>query len=320
MSFRTGVSILDTTTRSTVATVEVGGENPNVAIDPATHAAYVTSTHRGADNKDDHGLVAMIGPATHTVTGTLPLPGTGPSTVAFDPDLHFVFATSYRLWQRPGIENVNNPVRQGTVSVIDTVTGTLVGSIPIDDELEAVVVDPTTHFAYVTATDSSTVWAIDVTTRAFTPTPLTGGYSRQITIDSTTHIVYLTGGVDTVSLVDAATRTVTAVLEVGTDPKEVVVDPTTRIAYTPNFDDDTVSVIDPATRTVTATLPVGKGPESTTIDLNTHAVYVRDTRDDSVAVATPSGPSRRRRGCAGRCCCACRLGRWPGFGCRHGGA
>jgi YVTN family beta-propeller protein len=110
-----------------------------------------------------------------------------------------------------------------------------------------------------------------------------------VAVDPGTHTVYVTNGLDTVSVIDASTRTVTATVPVGngTGPLSVAVDPGTHTVYVTNTNrgnSNRVLVIDGAMRTVTATVPVGKGPAAVAVDPGTHTVYVANYEDDTVSV------------------------------------
>jgi YVTN family beta-propeller protein len=108
----------------------------------------------------------------------------------------------------------------GTVSVIDTATNTVMGiPIPVGREPFGVAVTPDGKHAYVANLDSNTV-----------------------------------------SVIDTATNTVVATVTVGVSPTGVAVTPDGKHAYITNGSSNNVSVIDTVTNTVVATVTVGDGP------------------------------------------------------------
>jgi serine/threonine-protein kinase len=303
------------------ATIPVGNSPLGVAVDPGTHAVYVT-------NAVANGTVSVIDPAVHTVTATIPV-GKFPLSVAVDPATHTIYVANADIF--PSTPDAS------TVSVIDPDTRTVTATIPVGNTPEGVVVDPSTHTLYtvnfgayaVKVIDAAsgtvtaqirvgrgpvsvaidpganalyttnildnTVSVIDPATRTVTATIPVGNTPTSVAVDPVTHTVYVTNGShtyvegsdNTVSVIDAASRTVTATIRVGTDPTSVAVDPVTHTVYIANRGDNTVSVIDPATRTVTATIPVGYYPDGIAVDPGPHTVYVANGRENTVSVIEP---------------------------------
>jgi YVTN family beta-propeller protein len=129
------------------ATIPVGSFPEGVAVDPATHTAYVANS--GA------ATVSVIDAATSTVTATIPV-GTHPHGVGADPVTHTAYATNYN---------------DGTVSVIDEATSTVTATIPVGSFPIGVAVDPAAHTAYVTNYFAGTVSVISAP--APLPAPVT---------------------------------------------------------------------------------------------------------------------------------------------------
>jgi len=78
------VSVIDEATSAVAATISVGSDPIGVAVDPATHTAYVTN---GA------GTVSVIDEATRTVTATVPV-GVFPYGVAVDHATHTAYVAN----------------------------------------------------------------------------------------------------------------------------------------------------------------------------------------------------------------------------------
>jgi serine/threonine-protein kinase len=261
------------------ATIPVGAGPGGVALDPGTHAVYVT--HAVSD-----GTVSVIDADTRTVTATIPV-GKFPLSVVVDPATHTVYVANADIF--PSDPDAS------TVSVIDPATRTVTATIPVGNTPEGVVVDPATHTLYTVNFGAYAVKVIDPATRTVIAQIRVGRGPVSVAIDPGTHTVYTTNILDnTVSVIDADTRTVTATIRVGNTPTSVAVDPGSRTVYVTNGShyyvqgsDNTVSVIDPDTRTVTATIAVGTDPTSVAIDPGTHTVYIANRGDNTVSVLDP---------------------------------
>jgi YVTN family beta-propeller protein len=131
------------------STIIVGTEPAEVAVDPSTHTAYVTSTTDGA--------VSVINEATNTVTATIKV-GTEPAGVAVDPAAGTVY-----------VANESG----GTVSVIDAATSIVTATTTVGTEPAGVAVDPSIHTAYVTNFGAGTVSVIGAPQPVPVPTALT---------------------------------------------------------------------------------------------------------------------------------------------------
>ena len=121
------------------------GSGPDgVAVDPASHTAYVAN---GGTN-----TVSVIDETTGAVTATITV-GANPSAVAVDPTSHTAYVANLA----------------GTVSVIDEAAGAVTATVPVGADPSGVAVDPTTHIAYVPNYGDGTVSVISVTR----PAPVT---------------------------------------------------------------------------------------------------------------------------------------------------
>ena len=232
------------------ATINVGTGPDGVAVDPATHTAYVTNV--------DDDTASVIDETTNTVTATVGVGG-GPLTVAVDPTTHIAYVT-----------NGGN----GTVSVIDGATGSVTSLITVGSGPDGVAVDPVTGTVYVANGGAGTVSVIDGATATVTGTIAVGSDPDAVAVDPVTDTVYVAnGGAGTVSVIDGATATVTAAITVGSDPDGAAVDPVTHTAYVANFA-GTVSVINETTGTVTGTIAAGSGSDGVAVDPVFHTAYV----------------------------------------------
>jgi len=108
----------------------------------------------------------------------------------------------------------------GTVSVIDTATNTVVATVPVGASPQSVAVAPDGAFAYVANFGSSP---------------------------------------GTVSVINTTTNSVAATIQVGNAPDGVAIAPNGTFAYVSNIGDNTISVIDTFTNSVTATFSLPGG-------------------------------------------------------------
>jgi YVTN family beta-propeller protein len=124
------------------------------------------------------------------------------------------------------------------VSVIDTMTNTVIATIPVGTFPWGVAVSPDNSKVYVSNLQSTAIPG-------------------------------------TVSVIDTATNTVTATIPMGVYPEGMVVTPDgSRVYVSQNTRPGTVSVIDTATNTVTASIPVGSAPIGVAVTPDGSKVYV----------------------------------------------
>ena len=79
------VNVIDVATNAWIATVSVGSEPAEMAVDPAAGTVYV------ADPSDE--TVSVIDVTTATVTATIPV-GSAPAAVAVDPSTHTLYVAT----------------------------------------------------------------------------------------------------------------------------------------------------------------------------------------------------------------------------------
>jgi YVTN family beta-propeller protein len=171
----------------------------------------------------------------------------------------------------------------GTVSVIDTATNTVLKSITINQgRLGDVAVSPGGTYAYVTGgLGSNTLSVIDTATNIVTATMQFGSIPDEIGFSPDGAYAYIFNeGPTTVAVVDTATRTVVATIDIAADigPADLAVRPDGRRVYVVNSFDSTLSVIDTdplhvGYRTVIKTIPVDR-PIGVAVSRDGSRVYV----------------------------------------------
>jgi len=236
---------------------------------------------------DARAGVASIGsqdlpsPVSYRVTGTVTV-GKRPVGVAVDPSTGTVYVANWG---------------DGTVSVIDAATRTVVADIPIGRGSANVAVDPITHLVYVSDHDT-TLSVLDGRTHAVIDAVPVIANQTGVVVDPGTNTVYVGStrspegelpysSEHVVSVVDGSTRAVTGTVIAGLGRSGLAFDSSARILHVANQWDKTVASIDASTNTVAATVAVDGGlfpGGAIAVDPGTHTVYVIPYRDNSVVV------------------------------------
>jgi len=130
------------------------------------------------------------------------------------------------------------------VQISPFAANTVIATIPVGSNPNAVAVNPAGTLAYVTNNSGNSVSVIDLATNTVTHT-ITGFSSPDgVAVNPTGTLAYVTNaGPDSVSVIDLATNLVTATIGVGVNPFGVAVNPAGTRAYVANFSRDSVSVI-----------------------------------------------------------------------------
>ncbi|MBI3961476.1 MAG: beta-propeller fold lactonase family protein, partial [Deinococcus sp.] len=253
------VSVVDTTTNTVVAMVDVEVEPAGIAVSPSTSRVYVGSAG---------GNITVIDTTTNTVVATVPA-GDRLRGVAVTPDGSRVYAAS----------------NFGPVSVIDTATNTVIATVDVGDSPFGVAVNPDGTRVYVTNRFDNTVLVVDTASNTVVATVGVGISPVGVAVHPNGSRVYVANdGSDTVSVVDTASNTVVATVGVGSFPSGVAVAPDGSRVYVANFGSDTVSVLDAATNLVIATVEVGGSPSGVSVTPDGSRVYVANRNSSTVSV------------------------------------
>lgn len=254
-----GVWVMDAPSRRYTGFVQLGRRTGDLAVDSSNGTVYAAL---------DDG-VAVIDGATKSVVATVPVPR--PLHLAVDPGTHAVYVSSVEMCG-------NACFGDGTISVIDGTTRTLVGTMSAGSGSGELAVDPATHAVYVAGTPGISVF--DGTTRALIAT-LPVSASAGFAVDLATNTVYASGGGD-ISVLDSTTHTLTATIPVDVGHHTwpyLAVDTGDHTLYVATATG--VSVIDPATRTVTAAISLpGSGPRYVAVGPGTHTLFVTYSPDN----------------------------------------
>ena len=247
------------------------GPTHDVASDPSTHKAYVTS------EGDDSLYVADAKSRVTTIRV-----GTAPWFAAVDPTTQTAYVTS-----------------GNSVSVVNIGSGSITGTIGVGASPEGIEVDSSTRKVYVANSGDDTVSVIDAESRRVTATIKVGSRPGKMGVDPTTHLLYVSNrGSSTVSewsvstiggrnpndvAIDPPTRTAQTIA-VGLQPSAATVDSDAHTVFVTNSGAASVSVIDSQKRSVTDTVDVGDGPQTVAADPSTHTAWVVNLRGNSISV------------------------------------
>ncbi|MDQ6868672.1 MAG: YncE family protein [Pseudomonadota bacterium] len=200
-----------------------------------------------------------------------------------------MLAMGLGLLARPAVAQpfayVANDV-DGTVSVINTATNTVMTTLTVGTNPSGVAVTPDGTHAYVSNNGDNNVSVIDTATNTVEAATIAVGVSPNgvaVTPDGK-HVYVANFATNSVSVIDTATNTVVATLAVGFEPHSVAVTPDGKHAYVTSGR-STVSVIDTASNTVeAATLAVGNGADGVAATPDGKHVYVTNAESNNVSV------------------------------------
>ncbi len=232
------------------ATVNVGRQPSGLAVDPSTHNVYVA-------NNWGNSITVINGT---TVTDTIAV-GISPTAVALDPETHTVYVTNSQ---------------SNTLSVIDG--SQVTATIDVGRDPEGVAVDSASHTVYVTSNSDGTLSVIDG--NAVTRTMALGIGLVWVAVDPSTHTVYVVNW-STEKLLTIKGTAVTQTIPYSMMPYGIAVDPLTHTIYIPHLYSDMVSVINGGT--VTATIPTGSAPAGLAVDPGLGTLYVANAVSNTVS-------------------------------------
>jgi YVTN family beta-propeller protein len=254
----TTISIIDIAT-NTVSGLISGFDGPSgMVISPNGTTAYVNNYGGPSGVGSGNGTtVRVVDLTTNTIVGTPILVGLAPASLAITPNGAFVYVINY----------VDGNPGTGTISIIQTSTNTVVGTIPGFSGPFSIVISADGNRAYVTNFGSNN----------FSPVG------------------------NTVSVVDLNTNTICKTITVGTQPSGIALTPDGRFAYVtnyntlylgPDFTDltpgkGTVNIIDLCTNKVLCpVLVTGPSPAAIAILSDGTRAYVANYGSNNVSVFT----------------------------------
>ncbi|EKD97370.1 MAG: hypothetical protein ACD_23C00962G0002 [uncultured bacterium] len=284
------VSVLDTASFKTLATVRVGKTPHNVQVSPDGKLVWVTnngepvqaadaSAHKGTpqgshDSMGKPGAVWAIDTATNAVVAKVPV-GSHPAHVVVSPDGRFAYISN-------GGDN--------TVSVIDTSARSLVATIPVGQFPHGLRIGPDGKEVYVANLKGGTVSVIDTASQKEVAQVPAGKGPAQVGFTPDGHFVFVSlSEENAVAVIDPATRKVVRKVTVGTVPIQLYVTPDSRMLLVANQGTrekpgKTVSMIDLESFKVAKTVVTGAGAHGVALDREGRYAYVTNMYANSVSV------------------------------------
>ena len=177
-------------------------------------------------------------------------------------------------------------VSDGTVSVIDTATYTLLATIPVPGGFFRLTVNPATNLVYVANSSPTGVSVIDGETNtvvAFIPASFLRTWG--MAVNSTTNRVYAADFV-TVTIIDGATNTIIGGVNCCSNENSAVVNPVTNRVYIGwnNVFSPNISVLDGETHAVLGVVSVGTMPYRMAVNTVKNRIYVVKQDSDALVV------------------------------------
>ncbi|POH73998.1 YncE family protein [Arthrobacter glacialis] len=218
-------------------------------------------------------LPAQAAPSTYELTKTISV-GSDPTSVAVD-------ATRNKTYVANTTSN--------TVSVIDTVTGTVVSSFPAllppSGQPVAIALNTVTNSLYLANPNGNTVVEFNAATGLATGSFQVDSFPYAMAVNETTNKTYIANTGGSISVIDGGTRTV-AILPTGpgTTPSAVAVNETTNTIYAVDYNSSRLFEINGVTNAIKAGVPVGMTPFGVAVNETTNMVYTTSLGQDTVTV------------------------------------
>jgi len=250
------VSVIDVATNTIIDTI-FGFDGPSgFAITPDGKHAYVNNYGGPQGVQSGNGTtVSVVDLATDTIVGPPIIVGQAPAALAVTPDGRFVYVANY----------VDGNPSTGTISIIDTSSNLVVGTIGGFSGPFQIAITPNGNYAYVTNFGSNnfspvgtTVTVVNLKTNTIKATIKLGTQPAGVAITPDGRFVYvsnyntlylgpnftdLTPGKGTINIIDVCTNKVLCpVLVAGSSPANIAISPNGERAYVSNYSSNNVSV------------------------------------------------------------------------------
>src|ERR687889_282971 len=214
-------------------------------------------------------------PVTETIKGF-----SVPYGIALNIDNDLLYVSNYGQFNTTGI-----------VSVINGTTNTIVATIPVGKNPQAIAYNPANGLLYVANALSDTLSIINGTSNIVIDNITSGAAGNLfsptgIAYDSDNNNIYVTNrGSDTVSVINGTTNTL--IDEISMDaiaPSSIVYNTLNNYIYVTNMGSNTVSVINGTSNALVETIPVGLGPYGIAYNQNNGNVYVANSLNGTISV------------------------------------
>jgi len=218
-------------------------------------------------------LDTMTGRTVHSVV----LSSVYPYSLVVDEATHHVYAA--------GINGTMNGACG--VCILDSRTGSQIGSVAIYGGPRGMVVDDRTSRLFIANADVMANWVSVFDTRSgrLVARPMTGEAHEEVAVDTRAGRAFVPNEQsNNVSVLDARTGAVLTTVATGQYSADVAVDEGAGRAVVTNSLSGSVSVLDTRANRVVATLPVGAGPNAVAIDGTTHVAIVLNQHSDTATL------------------------------------
>ena len=180
------------------------------------------------------------------------------------------------------------PLPPCTVSIIDTASNTVTGTIPVGRDPFAIAVAPSGGFAYVTNRADDTVSLIDTSTDTVidelevgdTPEGVFVGFGAVYITNDVSELVTVYREVDFQPL---------ATMPTGAGPLSIAVSPDGKSAIVGNDSDATATIFDTDVNAVRATVAVGTNPAGVAITTDSTRAIVANSTSGSISIVPLDG-------------------------------
>jgi YVTN family beta-propeller protein len=258
------LSVIDLVTNRETATISVGDNPADIAINSTDTTAYITDF--------TSNTVTVVDLTTHTVLTTMSV-GLTPTGIALTSDETQAYVANSG---------------HDSIGVIDLATNRIVATIhgPFNNPL-GLAINPAGTLAYIATHSVNTpngIAVIDIATNTVIDmiTGSTDPADIAITPDGTKAYVTNQTTPGSVDVIDLTTNTITANIPVGDRPFGIAITPAGTKAYVANLGNDSVSIIDLATNRVVDTITGVKGANVITIAPDGTTAYVSGISSSSV--------------------------------------
>jgi YVTN family beta-propeller protein len=277
-------SVLVADTRDYTAQTLWGGGASEVVISPDGRHLY--AAHNQVTGGGAHDVVSAIDIACATTVATVPVNNVAALTISPDGSRLYAVSSDRRTYyQYPA----------GGLTIIDTASHAVVETIAVGACPETVTASPDGAYLYITHYDTSSVTAINLTTRNVTAVALRDAPLAVVFTPDSAH-AYVRN-VHSLTVIDTTTNDADDI-DTGDLPRGLQLSPDGKRAYITNFGNGTLSVVDTITNSVAMTVDVPGYPETVAVSPDGERIYVGDYWSGAVAVISGTDgtrPAHRRR-------------------------
>lgn len=269
----------------------------------ALEAAASPSTGRAYVANDESSTVSVIDIATNSVIATIPV-APHPRSVTVSPDGKRLYVGQWA--DATGCCNVRN----GSVSVIDTTTNTVVATIPVGKSPYSILITPDGGRAYVLNQYDTTISVISTSSNSIIKTLTLDTNPGAGTLNSTGTRLYVSVGYSKgIYIIDTSSDTVIDTIPITLGAGSSAISPDNSRLYVTNGDDfnSYLAVVDLINKTVITKIPMALGVYDVAINSDGSRVYVTnnnccdaskgngtvtvvDTTSNTVITTIPVGP------------------------------